>query len=86
MGGRGARGTRRKNTIPAAQVEVRGGIDGALEAIMKKYICGVCGFIYNPAEGDPDNGVPPNTEFEDLPPDWVCPVCGAEKDEFASES
>ncbi len=52
---------------------------------MDKYVCSVCGYVYDPVEGDPDNGVEPGTKFEDLPDDWVCPVCGAEKDEFAKE-
>ncbi len=49
---------------------------------MKSYRCTVCGYIYDPEKGDPDNGVEPGTAFEDLPDDWVCPVCGASKDEF----
>ncbi len=49
---------------------------------MNKYECSVCGYIYDPAEGDPDNGVAPGTAFEDVPDDWVCPVCGVEKAEF----
>ena len=49
---------------------------------MTKYECMVCGFIYDPEVGDPDNGVPPGTSFEDIPEDWVCPECGASKDEF----
>ncbi len=49
---------------------------------MKKYVCTVCGYIYDPAEGDPDNGVQPGTPFENLPDNWVCPVCGASKDLF----
>jgi rubredoxin len=49
---------------------------------MNKYECSVCGYIYDPAEGDPDNGAAPGTAFEDLPDDWVCPVCGVEKAEF----
>ena len=49
---------------------------------MDKYECQVCGYIYDPAVGDPDSGVPPGTPFEKLPADWVCPVCGAGKDEF----
>jgi flavin reductase (DIM6/NTAB) family NADH-FMN oxidoreductase RutF/rubredoxin len=49
---------------------------------MKKYICSVCGYIYDPAKGDPDSGVAPGTAFEDLPDDWVCPVCGVGKDQF----
>ena len=48
-----------------------------------KYECGPCGYVYDPAEGDPDNGIAPGTAFEDLPEDWVCPVCGASKEEFS---
>lgn len=50
---------------------------------MKKYICLPCGYIYDPAIGDPDEDVEPGTEFQDLPEDWVCPVCGEETDKFA---
>ncbi|KPK74740.1 MAG: hypothetical protein AMJ79_13290 [Phycisphaerae bacterium SM23_30] len=50
--------------------------------IMQSYRCLVCGYIYNPAEGDPDNGIEPGTAFEDIPEDWVCPECGAGKDDF----
>jgi rubredoxin len=49
---------------------------------MDKYECTVCGYIYNPEDGDPDNGIAPGTRFEDLPDDWACPVCGATKDQF----
>jgi len=49
---------------------------------MAKYECSVCGYIYDPEMGDPDGGIPPGTPFEKLPEDWVCPVCGASKDEF----
>ena len=49
---------------------------------MDKYECTVCGYVYDPKEGDPDNGVDPGTSFGDLPDDWTCPVCGASKDEF----
>ncbi len=49
---------------------------------MKKYQCTVCGYVYDPANGDPDHGVQPGTAFEDLPDDWTCPDCGAEKDMF----
>ena len=52
---------------------------------MKRYVCDICGYIYDPAEGDSESGVAPGTAFEDLPDDWVCPVCGAEKDEFSPE-
>ena len=46
------------------------------------WICVVCGWEYNTDEGDPDNGVAPGTAFEDIPDDWVCPVCGAGKSDF----
>lgn len=46
---------------------------------VKKYVCTVCGYIYDPEKGDPDGGIKPGTPFEDIPDDWVCPVCGAEK-------
>ena len=49
---------------------------------LAKYQCTVCGYIYDPEKGDPDGGVAPGTPFEQLPDDWVCPVCGAEKDRF----
>lgn len=49
---------------------------------MEKHICTICGYEYDPAAGDPDNGVPAGTKFEDIPEDWVCPVCGAPKSEF----
>jgi flavin reductase (DIM6/NTAB) family NADH-FMN oxidoreductase RutF/rubredoxin len=50
-----------------------------------KYKCNVCGYVYNPEEGDPASGIKLGTPFEDLPDDWVCPVCGAPKSEFAKE-
>ena len=53
---------------------------------MDKYVCTVCGYIYDPALGDPENGVAVGTAFEDLPDDWVCPVCGADKDQFEPEA
>lgn len=46
------------------------------------YECTICGYIYNPAVGDPDNGIAPGTKFEDIPEDWVCPLCGVGKDKF----
>jgi len=49
---------------------------------MKKYKCLLCEYIYDPEKGDPDGGIEPGTAFEDLPDDWVCPVCGASKEEF----
>lgn len=49
---------------------------------MKKYECTVCGYIYDPEAGDPENNINPGTAFKDLPADWVCPECGAGKEEF----
>jgi len=53
------------------------------EYTMQKYVCDVCGYIYDPAEGDKDSGIAPGTPFESLPADWVCPMCGASKDDFS---
>lgn len=47
-----------------------------------KYECPACGYVYDPLEGDPESGIPPGTAFEDLPDDWLCPICGTEKDDF----
>ena len=52
---------------------------------MERYVCLVCGYIYDPREGDPDFGVEPGTPFSKLPEDWICPVCGASKDQFERE-
>ena len=49
---------------------------------MAKYECTVCGYIYDPVLGDPEGDIAPGTPFEDLPDDWVCPVCGAGKSDF----
>ena len=53
---------------------------------MDKYVCEPCGYVYDPKEGDPDNGIEPGTAFEDLPEDWVCPLCGLGKDVFVKET
>ena len=52
---------------------------------MDKYVCSVCGYVYDPEKGDPEQGVKPGTRFADLPADWCCPVCGAKKDQFEKE-
>lgn len=49
---------------------------------MKQYRCTVCGYIYDEAEGDPDGGIAPSTLFEDIPDDWMCPICGVSKENF----
>ena len=49
------------------------------------YVCELCGYEYDSKEGDPDNGIAPDTDFEDLPEDWVCPLCGASKEDFEKQ-
>ena len=53
---------------------------------MEKYICTICEYVYDPEQGDPDTPIEPGTAFEDLPDDWVCPLCGVGKDEFEKAS
>jgi rubredoxin len=82
--------------LPIEYIKKRGGIQSSITepveskwkrriAKMDKYVCGVCGYVYDPEVGDPDNGVEPGTAFADLPDDWTCPVCGAGKEEFEKE-
>ncbi|UCB50004.1 MAG: rubredoxin [Deltaproteobacteria bacterium] len=52
---------------------------------MDKYVCTICGYVYDPANGDPDSGIEPGTSFADLPDDWTCPICGATRDQFEKE-
>jgi rubredoxin len=56
-----------------------------MELTMTKHVCIVCGYEYDPAQGDPDNGVAPGTLFAKVPEDWACPVCGAGKDQFEAK-
>ncbi|QLH74363.1 MAG: rubredoxin [Methanomassiliicoccales archaeon] len=51
---------------------------------MEKYVCPICGYIYDPEKGDPDSGISPGTSFEDIPDDWHCPYCGATKNSMVS--
>jgi len=55
------------------------------EKNMDKYVCKVCGYVYDPEKGDPDGGIEPGTKFEDIPDNWVCPICGASKKDFEKE-
>lgn len=50
-----------------------------------RYVCDVCGYVYDETLGDPDNGIAPGTKFEDLPEDFECPLCGVGKDQFSAE-
>lgn len=52
---------------------------------MQKWVCVPCGYVYDPEVGDPDGGVQPGTPFEEIPEDWVCPVCGVDKSLFEPE-
>ncbi len=52
---------------------------------MKRYVCTICGYVYDPSNGDPENGINPGTPFESLPDEWTCPICGAGKDMFEPE-
>ena len=52
---------------------------------MAKYVCSICGYVYDEAAGIPEKGIAPGTKWEDLPDDWVCPLCGVGKSEFERE-
>ena len=58
---------------------------GEMEVKMKKYVCEVCGYIYDPEVGDADGGIDPGIDFDDLPDYWVCPICSFNKDNFSVE-
>ncbi|MCL1814800.1 MAG: rubredoxin [Treponema sp.] len=53
---------------------------------MKKYVCNKCGYVYDPEKGDPGGGIKPGTPFDDIPGDWVCPMCGVSKTDFSPVS
>jgi rubredoxin len=73
------------------RLKVKGSHSGLIRAekkeemVMDRYVCTVCGYVYDPANGDPDNGVAPGTKFQDIPDEWTCPVCGADKSQFEKE-
>lgn len=67
------------NSIELSQLDER-------KIIMEKYVCTACGYVYDPELGDPDSGIAPGTAFEDIPEDWVCPVCGLGKDMFEKQA
>ena len=74
------------NSVPRVSLNNHSPYEMAINFIgkenMDKYICTVCEYIYDPALGDPENGIAPGTAFEDLPADWVCPLCGVGKEDF----
>ena len=53
---------------------------------MDKYVCNICGYVYDEAVGDPDSGIAPGTKWEDVPEDWVCPMCGGGKEDFSLQA
>jgi rubredoxin len=59
------------------------GVSGEEKGTVMKYVCDVCGYVYDPEQGDPGGGVKPGTTFNDIPEDWVCPLCGVGKDSFS---
>lgn len=68
-----------ETTKEPAEITERG------QKVMDKWLCIICGYVYDPEEGDPDNGVAAGTAWEDVPDDWLCPICGASKDNFEKE-
>jgi rubredoxin len=54
-----------------------------MEKLMEKHVCNLCGYVYDPVQGDPGGGVKPGTAFKDIPDTWVCPFCGAPKKDFS---
>ncbi|MEA2081944.1 MAG: rubredoxin [Elusimicrobiota bacterium] len=75
----------KKGTTPASAPVAPGPVltkADRKEATVKKFVCTVCNYVYDPAVGDPDSGIAPGTPFSELPHDWVCPVCGVGKESF----
>ncbi len=76
-----------REEIKKLALELAGGCKNeATEEKSAKYVCDVCGYEYDEAAGEPDNGIAPGTKFEDLHEDWTCPLCGVEKDNFKKEA
>lgn len=70
-----------KGQVKPSTEKVQKTLAGQADAV-KKFRCRVCGYIYDPEKGDPDNGIKPGTLFKDLPEDWKCPECGVDKEQF----
>ena len=71
-----------ETTMEGLTEKIEEAIEEDEEADMQKYVCVTCGWVYDPAEGDPDSGIAPGTPFEDIPEDWTCPACGVGKEYF----
>ncbi len=76
---------KRGTTPSTAPTFIKEETPGKTVGAMQKYRCVVCNYIYDPAIGDPDGGIQPGTAFEQIPDNWVCPVCGADKSQFVKE-
>ena len=74
--------TKHKTLTFASEKNKKNRITNKTDKIMKKYVCTVCNWIYDPAVGDPDSGIAPGTPFEAIPDDWSCPLCGVTKEDF----
>jgi rubredoxin/flavin reductase (DIM6/NTAB) family NADH-FMN oxidoreductase RutF len=80
-----ARKGREPETAPTYNPETGSVGSGKGGDKMKKYVCNICGYVYDPEKGDPDQDVKPGTTFDEIPEDWVCPLCGAPKDDFSPQ-
>ncbi|MDR3643527.1 MAG: rubredoxin, partial [Clostridia bacterium] len=79
------KGTAPKSAPTYREPEEKPAAGAADPSSAPRYRCTICGYIYDPAKGDPERGIKPGTEFEDLPPEWVCPICKAPKSKFVKE-
>ena len=77
------KGGKSPKTAPTFDQEAAAAKPGTQRAA--RYVCSVCGYVYDPEKGDPDNSIAPGTGFEDIPDSWTCPICGAEKSQFEKE-
>lgn len=75
----------KENTVIAVLNDLTENSKAQKSTVMDKYVCITCGWIYDPAEGDPESGIAPGTAFEDIPDDWTCPACGVGKEMFEKE-
>jgi flavin reductase (DIM6/NTAB) family NADH-FMN oxidoreductase RutF/rubredoxin len=77
-----SKGGKSPKNAPTFQAEAPPKASVSSDTKAARYTCSICGYIYDPAKGDPEGKIPPGTRFEELPEKWVCPVCGASKDKF----
>ncbi len=76
---------KRGTTPKSAPTFIQSEMEKPVVSGFSKYRCSVCGYVYDPEVGDPDSGIAPGTSFDDLPNNWVCPICGVGKDKFVKE-